>query len=158
MTDFTTTVAAAADDDSWLQKDRELSALQDEIRPANKNGVFDALAKAGITGVIVAFDGCGDSGQIERIDAWIGDKPAELPAAQVEIATARWGSPNVDRNALPIAEAIEALAYDFLRGTHEGWENNAGAFGEFTFDVTSRAITLDYNERFESSEYHQHVF
>jgi hypothetical protein len=55
-------------------------------------------------------------------------------------------------------EAIEQLAYDFLRETHDGWENNAGAYGDFYFDVAERTITLNYNERFEDSEYTQHVF
>ena len=55
-------------------------------------------------------------------------------------------------------DAVEALAYAFLEETHGGWENNEGAFGEFTFDVAERTITLDYNERFESSEYSQHLF
>ncbi len=48
-------------------------------------------------------------------------------------------------------EAIERLAY-------EGWENNEGAYGNFLFDVTERTITLNYNERIETSEYSQHVF
>ena len=55
-------------------------------------------------------------------------------------------------------EAIERLAYDFLEETHGGWENNEGAYGNFLFDVTERTITLNYNERIETSEYTQHVF
>lgn len=55
-------------------------------------------------------------------------------------------------------EAIERLAYDFLEETHGGWENNEGAYGDFLFDVTERTITLNYNERIETSEYTQHVF
>lgn len=55
-------------------------------------------------------------------------------------------------------EAIERLAYDFLEETHDGWENNEGAYGDFLFDVAARTITLNYNERLETSEYTQHVF
>jgi hypothetical protein len=58
----------------------------------------------------------------------------------------------------PLTQAIEQLAYDFLRETHAGWENNEGAYGDFHFDVTERSITLNYNERIETSEYTQHVF
>ncbi|MGA8499789.1 MAG: DUF6878 family protein [Xanthobacteraceae bacterium] len=57
-----------------------------------------------------------------------------------------------------IADAIERLAYDLLERTHCGWENNDGAYGDFTFDVAERTITLDYNERYTASEYSQHVF
>lgn len=58
----------------------------------------------------------------------------------------------------PLAEAIETLAYAFLESTHGGWENNGGAYGEFDFDVAAGTITLDYNERFESSENYTHEF
>lgn len=55
-------------------------------------------------------------------------------------------------------EVVETLVYALLEQTHCGWENNEGAYGEFTFDVGDRSITLDYNERIESSEYTRHVF
>lgn len=53
---------------------------------------------------------------------------------------------------------IERLVYDLLTDTHCGWENNDGAYGDFTFDVAERTITLDHNERYTASEYSQHVF
>ncbi|KEZ19420.1 hypothetical protein CP98_01941 [Sphingobium yanoikuyae] len=46
------------------------------------------------------------------------------------------------------------MAYDLLKEKHDGWENSDGAYGEFTFDVAAQTITLDYNERFMSSEHH----
>ena len=49
------------------QADRET-----ELRPANKDRLFDALSIAGITHVTVNFDGEGDSGQIESISIWAG--------------------------------------------------------------------------------------
>ena len=142
----------------FLTKDREFTALSDSIRPSNKNTLFDALAAAGITSVLVHFDGCGDSGQIEDIDAVAGDQPRDLPAVELEIAHVHWGHPQIDRTTCAIRDAIERLAYDFLEQTHGGWENNEGAYGEFTFNVADRTITLEYNERFESSEYTQHIF
>src|SRR3546814_9296187 len=53
-------------------------------------------------------------------------------------------------NHLSPSEAIEDLAYDLLRQTHCGWENNDGAYGEFTFDVTAGTITLDRSEEHTS--------
>ena len=44
------------------------------------------------------------------------------------------------------------------RTTHDGWENGDGAYGEFTFDTTTRSITLAYNERFTDSIYSEHEF
>jgi len=59
------------------------------LRPANKAALFDTLRAAGITQVIVTFDGYGDSGQVEDIDARAGDKVANLPDAEITI----WPAP-----------------------------------------------------------------
>ncbi len=132
--------------------------LADEVRPANKTAILAALAAAGITSIVVTFDGSGDSGQIEGVDARIGDTATELPVTNVEIASPLWDGAGVDTRTLPLAEAIEQIAYDLLEETHDGWENNEGAFGEFTFDVAEDVIRLDYNERFETSEYSGHAW
>lgn len=57
-----------------------------------------------------------------------------------------------------LRDAIETMAYDLLERTHSGWENNDGAYGEFTFDVVNRTVTLDYNERYTASENSTHEF
>ena len=144
--------------DPWQQQERELARIASEVLLANKAALFDALAAAGITTVLVNFDGCGDSGQIEMIEARTGDDDCALPAVEVEIASANWGSTTIDRQTRPVREAIEMLIYDVLSETHDGWENNDGAYGEYTFDVTERTITLDYNERHMESDYSVHVF
>ena len=158
MSDNNLTPSPTFDASDFLEKDHAFTALSDSIRPANKTALFDALVAAGITSVLVHFDGSGDSGQIEGIDATAGEQPAEIPNGNIEIAQVRWGDANVERTTLSVRDAIESLAYDFLEQTHGGWEDNEGAYGEFTFDVAQRTITLDYNERVETSEYSQHMF
>jgi hypothetical protein len=142
----------------FAANERQQAALIEAIRPANKAALFDALASAGITTVVVEFDGGGDSGQVESIEARIGEDPVDLPDAKIEIAQALWGSPNIERSAFSMRDAIEQIAYDFLEETHYGWENNDGAYGEFTIDVAERLITLDFNERISEAIYSQHVF
>ena len=142
----------------WAEKDRQHAALAEAIRPANKAALFEALASAGITTVIVQFDGCGDSGQVESIEAKIGENPSTCPTRQIEIAQAQWGNPEIERSVLLDPGSHRAIAYEFLEETHAGWENNEGAYGEFTFDVAARTITLDYNERITDTDYSQHVF
>ena len=123
----------ATDLTSWFEKDREHACRADELLPANKTVLFDALAAAGITFVIVNFDGYGDSGQIENIEAKAGDETAELPDERIEILDPIWGSSEIERQTHTIGEAIEHMAYAFLRQTHDRWENNDGAYGDFTF-------------------------
>ncbi|MFG1314639.1 DUF6878 family protein [Xanthobacter autotrophicus] len=141
-----------------LEEQRTFEARADELRPANKTVLFDALAAAGITLVVVTFDGYGDSGQIESIEAKTGDEPVELPPTTITITLADWGSTDATPRTMALADAIERMAYDALEATHDGWEINDGAFGDFTFDVAERSITLDYNERYSSSENHTHQF
>ena len=144
--------------DDWAETDRQHAALAEAIRPANKAALFEALASAGITTVIVQFDGGGDSGQVESIEAKIGENPVDLPDAKIEIARSQWGNPEIERSPFSIRDAIEQIAYEFLEETHRGWEINDGAYGTFTIDVAKRAITLDYNERIMETSYSQHVF
>jgi hypothetical protein len=132
--------------------------LHAELQPLNKAALFDALAAAGITLVVVSFDGYGDSGQIENVEVKAGDAIVPMPEATIDIAEAVWDQPEPDRTAVTIADVIERLVYDFLTDTHCGWEDGDGAYGDFTFDVAERTITLDYNERYTASDYSQHVF
>jgi hypothetical protein len=143
---------------AWLDKDREHARRASELLPANKIVLFNVLVASGITHVIVHFDGYGDSGQIEDIEAKAGDAVAELPDDRIEVLDPIWGSSEIERQTHTIGEAIEHTAYAFLRQTHEGWENNDGAYGDFAFDVAERTITLDYNERYTSSENYTHEF
>ena len=152
-----TPTAAPTLTDWDVQRD-EHDRLNAELRPANKAVVFDALTAAGLTIVTVCFDGYGDSGQIEDIEAKAGDDVVALPPGNVEIAAAAWGRAEPVRTVMSIRDAIERLAYDFLEETHDGWENSDGAYGDFIFDVAERTITLDYNERHMESDYSQHVF
>ncbi len=59
---------------------------------------------------------------------------------------------------MPVRDAIEKLAYDFLEEVHDGWENEDGAYGEFVFDVAERTIRLEYNERVMTTSYSEHEF
>jgi hypothetical protein len=142
----------------WEAKRAAQDRLHDALQPGNKAALLDALAAAGVTLVVVTFDGYGDSGQIEGIEVKAGDGIVAMPEGEIEIASAVWDQIEPDRSTVSIADAIERLTYDLLNDTHCGWENNDGAYGDFTFDVAERTITLDYNERYTASEYSQHVF
>jgi len=158
MTHCETTPVPALDFAAGDRHECEHVSRADDLLPANKTALFDALATANITAVVVTFDGYGDSGQIENIEAKAGEEIVPLPATTIEIARPVWGSNDIDRQSLSIHDAIEALVYSFLGQTHDGWENSDGAYGDFTFDVANRTITLDYNERRMESDYSQHVF
>lgn len=143
----------------WAQVSGQHAArnrLAEDVLPANKAALFGPLASAGITSVVVVFDGSGDEGQIESVDAYAGEAATDLPNVNVEIAVPNWNGSEIERLTLPLAQAVEEIAYAFLGQTHGGWQDNEGAHGEFTFDVAERTISLDYHERLLTSEYHGH--
>jgi hypothetical protein len=151
----------SADDSApsdWVAKRAAQDRLRAELQPLNKAALFEALSAAGITLVVVSFDGYGDSGQIENVEVKAGDTVVPMLEGTIEIAEAVWDRTEPNRMTISIADVIERLVYELLNDTHCGWENNDGAYGDFTFDVAERMITLDYNERYTASDYSQHVF
>lgn len=156
MTDDPTSAGPAPVD--WLAHDTALRTLRDRLQPSNKQAVFDRLRENGVTRVVVTFDGYGDSGQIEEVTATAGETAVALPPGEVDLRCARWGRPDPEVLSVPVKAALELLAYDYLEQTHDGWEINEGAFGEFVFDVAEGEITLEYSERFIETEVSEHVF
>ena len=156
MTDTIQPTATIPDREDWQKQTRERDRLAGEVLDENKTALFGALSQAAIATVTVRFDGYGDSGQIEEIEAQAAGTAVPLPEGTIDIASPLWDGSGVQRGRLTIREAIEQLAYDFLERTHGGWENNDGAFGDFSFGVADRTITLEYNERFTDTELFEH--
>ena len=135
----------------------------EDPRAHNKNLIFDVLAEAGIRKLTVDFDGYGDSGQIDEVEAWSTDQVWPTGAERIPVPSGRKlqlaspvpGNPPVE---MTLQEAIETLAYDYLEETHMGWENNDGAFGTFVFNVPDRSITLEHNERYTEVDTSTHEF
>lgn len=136
-----------------------VTKLETEILPQNKATLFDALAAAGIDSVIAGFDGCGDSGQIESVTACAADgAEIAVPTITIGMHEVIFNGPAIVVEQRSVREAIEIMAYAFLEETHGGWENDDGAYGEFTFRVAERTISLDYNERYTATNVSAHEF
>ena len=119
----------------------------------NKAAVMDALAAAGITSVVLAFDGNSDDGQIESFEARAGEITVELPTTQVLMLEESADDEKAEHETpIPLAEAIETLCFEYLEGEYRGWETNEGSFGTFTFNVLDCLVELDFNKRFMDEE------
>jgi hypothetical protein len=140
-------------------QERARSRFAAQAALSTKGAVFDALARTRVASVTVIFDGSCDDGQIESVDARDAQNATvALPADVVTVTAPLWDGSGVETNAAPLTEAIEVLAYAFLEQTHAGWENDDGAYGEFTFDVASRTVSLEFNERYTATETTTHEF
>ena len=123
----------------------------------NKTAVFDALASTVIDRIAVTFNGEGDSGQIEKTVAYKNQDPVQIPDACLMFQSVHWGTESPTSASTPLLEAIESLCYDFLADEYGGWENNDGAFGDFTFHVPERKIELSFNARYSEFVNHSHT-
>jgi len=139
----------------------------DQLKKADRvkyhaNLLFDTLAQTKVSSIEVSFEGCGDSGQIESVDytdangkgideAYLNDTIVKGSAKtsyhqwdekkkQMVLTEAREGN---------VREIIEEICYDKLGASHGGWELNEGSYGTFYFDVSTRKVRLEYNERIE---------
>ena len=129
-----------------------------ETTKANKAVIFEALSAAGIDLVNVTFDGEGDSGQIENIIARKGEVQIPISDQTVTVQSGSWDGKEVSVREQSLGEAIEQLCYDFLEQEHGGWENNDGAFGEFTLDVEGKNVELEFNGRYSDVHTSTHTF
>jgi hypothetical protein len=119
-----------------------------ETGKTNKAVIFAALSAAGIDVVNVTFDGEGDSGQIDNITARKSEAEVPIPEQAVTLQSVSWDGKEVSLREQSLCEAIEQLCYDYLEQEQGGWENNDGAFGEFTLDVAGKTVELEFNGRF----------
>ena len=135
------------------------AARQEALLPATKATLFAALAGAGIKLVTLAYDGAGDSGQLEEMTVIDDDdRETELPDLMVDIEEATIEEPQPQRVRHSVRHVIEELAWRFLEQTHDGWENGNGAEGEFTFTVADQTISLGHNERFTDYSHYNYQF
>jgi hypothetical protein len=121
------------------------TAPVDDVDTQNKTIVFEALAKAGIHRVTVDYDGSGDSGQIENVEAWnAANERLPFPSdPRIQLVSTNPERPCAEHN---LEAAVETIAWAYLDDLYLGWENNDGAFGIFVFDVPARTLTLEHNE------------
>jgi hypothetical protein len=110
MSDTDTTPMPSPDFADRRREQDNYDRIETELRTVNKATLFDALSAAGLTIVIVSFDGYGDSGQIENVEAKAGDNAADLPPGTIEIASPTWGSTDITRQAQTIHRDVDPFA------------------------------------------------
>ena len=141
---------------------------RDERKCKSKESLKDACAvlfNAGITLVEVNYDGYGDSGSIEYVLFFKGDKQLKdedvaslgLPTSTVQ--EYNYNSKSDDDKYITkectLVEKVTDCAYDFLPG---GWEINEGSFGDLKINTETAKATLEHNHRIQETEYMEEEF
>lgn len=116
-----------------------------------KDIVFDILGKEKIENFTVSFDGSGDSGQVEDISSEVPNNVLHKEVQGVRIPNGtRYSQGKAEiiwENAKTVEDVIQSICYSVLSQVCGGWEINDGSYGEFSFDVKKRRVSLDFNER-----------
>jgi hypothetical protein len=142
--------SAASPYDDWQARKK----LNEKTITLNKASILEALKLSGISKVLIEFNGSGDDGGIESITC---DGDTAIPDLSVkEWAFADENAP-IDKE-VKLGIAIENFAYELLAHTESGWENNAGAFGEITIDVSTGTAVHTHNSRFEDYSTSSHTY
>ena len=126
--------------------------FSDSVMPLNKKALFSALKDAGITQVDIEFDGEGDSGQVDDIQAWAGHSKADLHNIPVTILSPQSNDVPASHHTIVLQDALEALVYELLECHQDGWQNNEGSFGNFKIDVVRESIGLNFHLRISDVE------
>jgi hypothetical protein len=129
----------------------------------NKQTLLDALKAAGVFRAEVAYEGCGDSGNI--VSATVSDasnKDVDITAPIVtlvlddrcyDFATRKWT--HQDRiQQYTLVEALEGYVWDSLEANYPGWEINDGGRGTVTFNVDEGHVLMAHTSIYceESTE------
>lgn len=141
----------------WDAQAKLRRQLEDEAFEANKTALFDALANVGIVRVSVGFDGEGDQGQIEHVQAEDTHGDVALPEVSVAVAIAPFDGTELTRIEEGLTGAIETVCYAVLSSRFGGWEINDGSYGTFVFEVASRTVELTHHNRFVDVETSEHT-
>ena len=127
--------------------------------------VCATLFNAGITSVIVHYDGYGDSGSIEYLTLFKGDKQLKdedvaslgLPTSTVQ--EYNYNSKSDDDKYITkectLVDKVQDCAYDFLPG---GWEINEGSFGDLKINTETAIGVREHNYRIQETEYSEEEF
>ncbi len=144
---------------TYQAREERARRLKEEILPHNKELVFAVLRSSGIVEVTIDFDGASDEGSFEQLVAFdAANSEVPIPTAEVTIKTVVFDIGTIEDAVITVPDYLEHLASDLLDEKHSYWEDGDGAYGTFRFAVTDQIITLEYNERYTTSEYHEHHF
>lgn len=117
-------------DARWVREQAERNARNAVERKA----LFKELRDSGVAMVTIAYDGSGDSGDVQSTT--FSDAKGEQM-----------------KDPGSFEERCNDSALEALEHKRGGWESNEGSYGELIFDIKAGKVRFEHNERIESSEY-----
>ena len=123
--------------------------------------MFAMLKAYGAKEINISFDGSGDSGSIDSVNIYNGEKninpdfSVEYTETSSRYSDGKWVETHTSV-IKPVKDALEMVCYDMLQETGIDWYNNDGGFGELRVDLDSGEVGLEVNSRY--TEYNTDTF
>lgn len=137
----------------------------DETNDGHKEILFDLMAQKGIEKLVVYFDGGGDDGGINDIEAigpqaknWKKFADSIVDGARLK-QNCGWHNGKQSftwKDNVTVEEIVYDICYRVLNGSFGGWENEDGACGDFTIDATKRKVGLTMKQRYYEYDVSEH--
>ncbi len=110
------------------------------------------LSGMGITGILIRYDGSGDSGQIEEIQYCT----EPIDAIEDVEDNVHYESPELSVLSSDLKSRIEDFTSDKLLENIEDWYNNEGGYGTVSIMIPSGQYSIDNNIRVIDYENYTH--
>jgi hypothetical protein len=96
------------------------------------------------------YDGEGDEGQIQDINAFKAD---DTTVDLSKTGRLSFGEDQDLRTYNNLREFVDEFPWEVLSAHHEGFEDNDGGFGNVVIDVNEGIARLEHQDRIISTEY-----
>ncbi|MCZ7645937.1 MAG: hypothetical protein M5U26_11745 [Planctomycetota bacterium] len=103
----------------------------------NHRELVEKLKALGVLYAVAHYDGYGDSGTVESVEA------RDMSGTEVKLPD-------------DLRKAVEEAAERYLEDKGIDWYNNEGGYGDYTLDVSTARQRLDHNERISDVESFEH--
>ena len=130
--------------DNWLEQTLAEEKRRREHLPSVKTTLCAALKAKGIAKVSIEYDGEGDSGQVNDIQAF---DQKQQPVSLDDPFTLALHNPEEPTTYASLYEALDDFAWTALGLYHDGFVNNDGGFGAIAIDAEKATVTIDHNDR-----------
>jgi hypothetical protein len=130
--------------------------------------IIPVLEQNKVFELVADFDGSGDSGCITNIylkfQDYVTESANKFIYESVKIITYEQDYSNGTyskvflEQELVFKDVLFSLFYLYLSLVEGGWENNEGAFGEFTLKLKDKILDLDFNQRIMSEDHRAYQF
>lgn len=142
----------------------DYQALATQAQEKNRDILIQALKDQGVVMATVDYSGAGDSGDTCDLAVLPPELQDGLSASKVkqhvvDVQYLGYGqrASSMRETEVALDEAVRDFAMRWVDSLYGGWENNDGACGTVTLNVTDNLIVLEHTAYYTESASYEHA-